>query len=196
MIPLQIMNNILGSGGFTSRITTRVRNDEGLAYSAMTAIMPDVYAPSTFLGFFQSRNETVALATTMMLEEFNRIADAPVTAGELESAHASFIETLPQSFASKTDQLSVFVNDERTGRPAGYWATFRQRVDAVSFDDIQRVAGEHLDPDAMIVLVIGHWDDIKDGDAAGRASMADIFNGAVTHLPLLDPLTLEPINGE
>jgi hypothetical protein len=44
----------------------------------------------------------------------------------------------------------------------------------------------------MAILVVGDWDAIAPGDLGKRASMAEFFGGKVTHLPLRDPLTLEP----
>jgi hypothetical protein len=63
----------------------------------------------------------------------------------------------------------------------------------VTPSDIQRVAREHLDPESMAILVVGDWDEIAPGDLEKRASMNDFFGGEVTHLPLRDPLTLEPL---
>ena len=90
--------------------------------------------------------------------------------------------------------LAVFVNDEWTKRPAGFWQAFRERVKAVTPADIQRVARKHLDPEQMAILVVGDWDEIAPGDLEKRASMQDFFGGKVTHLPLRDPLTLEPLD--
>ena len=71
--PLLLMNRILGGGGFTSRIVSRVRSDEGLAYSARSALIPNVYFPGEFRAGFQSKNRTVALATKLIVEEIDRI---------------------------------------------------------------------------------------------------------------------------
>ena len=89
--------------------------------------------------------------------------------------------------------LSVFVSDEWTDRPEGYWQTYRDRVQSVTADDVLRVARQHLDPAKMAILVVGDWEEIAAGDLDGRAKMADFFGGEVTHLPLRDPLTLEPV---
>jgi hypothetical protein len=89
--------------------------------------------------------------------------------------------------------LRVFVNDEWTGRAADYWQTFRDRVKAVTREDLQRVAQKHLDPGKMAILVVGDWEEIAPGDLEKRASMGDFFGGKVTHLPLRDPLSLEPL---
>jgi hypothetical protein len=87
----------------------------------------------------------------------------------------------------------VFVNDEWTGRPKDFWRTFRSKVDAVTREDLQRVARKHLDPEKMAILVVGDWNEIAKGDLDKRATMNDFFGGQVKHLPLRDPLTLEPL---
>jgi predicted Zn-dependent peptidase len=187
-----LMNEILGGGAFTSRITSRVRSDEGLAYSAGSAFQPAVDYPGVFVAFFQSKSPTVALANRIIFEEFDRIRDEPVTAEELETARQSFIETFPQNFSSRDAMLGIFVSDEWTSRPEGYWQSYRDKVAGVTAEDVQRVARKYLDPDEMKVMVIGRWDDIYAGDENGRATMGDIFDGQSTELPLRDPLTLEP----
>jgi hypothetical protein len=110
---------------------------------------------------------------------------------ELETAKLAEIETFPRQFESKPAMLRVFVNDELTDRPADFWQTYRDKVSAVTREDLQRVAKKHLDPAKMAILVVGDWDDIEQGDLQKRATMADFFGGEVTHLPLRDPLTLE-----
>ena len=192
-IPLLIMNNILGGGGFTSRITNRVRSDEGLAYHAATAMAPLVYFPGDIKAEFQSKNETVALAAKIVMEEIDRIRSQPVSDEELKIAKDYYVETFPRTFESKAGMLSLFVNDETTNRPKDYWKTYRDKIRAVTAADVQRVAQKYLDPSKMAIVIVGNWDAISKGDVAGRASMKDIFNGQVTHLPLRDPVTLEPV---
>ena len=186
-----LMNEILGGGAFTSRITSRVRSDEGLAYSAGSAFQPDVEYPGVFVSFFQSKSPTVALASKIIFEEFDRIREEQVSAEELETARQSFIETFPQNFSSRDAMLGIFVDDEWTDRPDGYWRSYRDEIASVTPDDIRRVARKYLDPEAMKVFVIGRWDDIYAGDETGRATMNDIFDGQSTEIPLRDPLTME-----
>jgi predicted Zn-dependent peptidase len=186
-----LMNQILGGGGFTSRITNRVRSDEGLAYSAGSSMSPRVWYPGEINAGFQSKNATVALAIKIVMEEIERMCTAPVSETELDTVKKSFIETFPRTFESKPTMLNVFVNDEMTRRPEGYWQTYRQKVEAVTPQDVQRVAQKHLTPDKMAIFIVGKWDEIYPGDAGGRASMQEFFNGEVTHVPLRDPLTLE-----
>ncbi|MHC4615500.1 MAG: M16 family metallopeptidase [Planctomycetota bacterium] len=191
--PMVVMNRILGGGGFTSRIVSRVRSDEGLAYSAGSAFMPGVYYPGVWRASFQSKSSTVALAIKIILEEVGRIQNEPVTDDELLTATNALIETFPRRFESKAGMLRVFVDDEITRRDPDYWAQYRDNVRAVTPTDITRVARKHLRPDDMAILVVGTWDNIAPGDLEGRADMTAFFGGTATHLPLRDPLTLEPV---
>jgi zinc protease len=192
-IALDVLNDILGGGGFTSRIMRSVRSNEGLAYSASSRLSPRVDYPGEFRAGFESKNPTVALAIKIILQQINDVRAEPVTEEELETAKQSLIETFPRVFESKPQMLSVFVSDEWTDRPEGYWQTYRDRVQSVTADDVLRVARQHLDPAKMAILVVGDWEEIAAGDLDGRAKMADFFGGEVTHLPLRDPLTLEPL---
>ncbi len=192
-IALDVLNDILGGGGFTSRIMRSVRSNEGLAYSASSRLSPRVDYPGEFRAGFESKNPTVALAIKIILQQINDVRAEPVTEEELETAKQSLIETFPRVFESKPQMLSVFVSDEWTDRPEGYWQTYRDRVQSVTADDVLRVARQHLDPAKMAILVVGDWEEIAAGDLDGRAKMADFFGGEVTHLPLRDPLTLEPV---
>jgi zinc protease len=192
-IPLLVLNEILGAGGFTSRLMQKVRSNEGLAYSVRSSLQPRVDYPGDFRASFESKNATVALATKIVLGEIAAVRDEPVTEGELETAKKSLIETFPRQFESKPQMLKVFVNDEWTRRPADFWQNFRSRVEAVTAADLQRVARKHLDPATLAILVVGDWDAIAAGDRDKRASMSEFFGGKVTHLPLRDPLTLEPL---
>jgi zinc protease len=192
-IPLLLLNEILGAGGFTSRLMQKVRSNEGLAYSVRSSLTPKVDYPGDFKAGFESKNATVALATKIVLDEIRAVRDELVTEDELATAKDGLIETFPRQFESKPQMLRVFVNDEWTKRPADFWKTFREKVALVTREDLRRVAREHLDPAKMAILVVGDWDEIAKGDLAKRASMQEFFGGEVKHLPLRDPLTLEPL---
>jgi zinc protease len=152
-----------------------------------------VYYPGEWRASFESKNPTVALATKIVLDEMQKIRDNPVTDEELETTKKQLIETFPRTFESKPAMLGVFVSDEWTSRPKDYWTTFRDKVNATTKEDLQRVAQKYLQPDQVAILVVGDWKAIAPGDLNGRAKMADFFGGKVTHLPLRDPMTMEPI---
>ncbi|HMO64608.1 MAG TPA: insulinase family protein, partial [Verrucomicrobiota bacterium] len=193
---IRVMNDILGGGGFTSRIMNRVRSDEGLAYSAGSAFPGGVEFPLPFRAAFQSKSRTVAYAASLVLEEVRRIAEEPVGAQELETSRRSFIDTFPRLFSTKTQVATRFADDEFTGRFAKdptFYQTYRDRIAAVTVADVQRVARAHLDPARVVILVVGQKDEVLLGHPDHAVKLPDLAGGKVTTLPARDPLTLGPL---
>ena len=191
---LEVMNEILGGSGFTSRITKTVRSNEGLAYSAGSGLAPGIWFPGRFRAAFQSKSRSVPWATELVLQEMRKIREQDVSAEELETIKSSLIQTFPSSFASKGQSMGIFASDEYTRRDPTYWATYRDRIRAVSAADVQREAKAHLVPEKMIVLVVGDQAEIDKGDPKHPVTLASLApGGKVTALPLRDPMTMKPL---
>jgi zinc protease len=193
---LIIMNDILGGGGFTSRIMNRVRSDEGLAYSAYSSFPGGVYFPYAFTAGFQSKSRTVAYAASIVIEEIKRMSGEPVKTEELENAKKGFIDRLPRSFATKAQVAGVLANEEFTGRYAtdpDYWQQVIPRIRAVTREDVQRVAKKYLTPDRLVILVVGNKEEILQGYPSHPVKLTELGGGKFTELPLRDPLTMKPL---
>ena len=192
---IQVMNDVLGGGGFTSRITNRVRSDEGLAYSARSAFPGGVYYPVVFRAGFQSKSSTVAYATSIVLEEIERIIREPVTKEELLTTKKSFIDTFPNNFASAAQVVSAFASDEMIGRYAKqphYWANYRDNIESVDIAAVQHVAKQRLKLDQMIILIVGQKEEILKGHSDHPVKLGRLVKGGVIELPMRDPLTMQP----
>ena len=149
---LEVMNEILGGGGFTARITKTVRSNEGLAYSAGSGLSFGVYAPGPFRATFQSKSRTVAYAAQLVFAEIKKMRETPVTEEELKTIKDNLIATFPGNFSSKAQTAGVFASDEYTKRDPAFWQTYRDRIAAVTAADVQRVARTYLRPANRVVM--------------------------------------------
>jgi predicted Zn-dependent peptidase len=189
---LEVMNEILGGGGFSSRITQSVRSSEGLAYSAGSGVSFGVYYPGRFRAGFQSKSRSVPYATSLVLAELRKMREAPPTAAEVSLVQSNLVATFPSFFASPAQTMSLFASDEYTGRDPSYWKTYRERIRAVTPAEVHRVAREHLPLDRLLILVVGNQQEIDAGDGAHEATLAALApGGQQTTLSLRDPMTLK-----
>lgn len=190
---LTVMNDILGGGGFTSRIMSRVRSDEGLAYSAYSRFGLGTYYDGVFSVSFQSKSESCARAAQICLDEIERIRTELVSAGELKTGVESIAESFPRTFATVRQIVGTFAGDEYTGRDPSYWAEYQAGIRSVTAEDVRRVARQYLAPEKLAVLAIGNWEDIAAGDADrpedSFKNFADNLGGP-TEIPLPDPMTM------
>ena len=189
---LLIMNDILGGGGFSARLLTRVRSDEGLAYSVSSSFSAGTYYPGVFQAGFQSRSETIARATAIVIEEIERMRTELVEPEELSNSIASFVDTFSRNFSSAASTAGLFVGDEFTGRDPAYLASYRDNIASVTAEDVLDVAKRYLDPQKLVFLVVGNVDAMLAGDPEQpEFSLESLSPGAVTRIPLPDPFTME-----
>lgn len=188
---IDMMNEILGGSGFTSRIMNRVRTDEGLAYDAGSGYSAGIYYEGQFRAAFQSKSATAAQAAQIVLDEINRIRKEKVTAEELETVKNQAIEIFPRYFASASAIAATFASDEFTGRHPRYWDTYRDKIRAVTVEDVQRAAMKYLHPEGLVILVAGNADDILKGNPEKpQYSFEKMAGGKIIRIPLPDPLTM------
>jgi predicted Zn-dependent peptidase len=191
-----VMNSVLGGGGFSSRLMGRVRSDEGLAYDVHSRFPGGVYYPGIFNIGYQSKSRTVAYAASLCLEEMEKITATPVSDKELNIAKRSFIDSFPNTFATKSSVADTFARDEFTGRHASdpeFWQNFRAKIQTVTRADVQRVAEKYLTPEKLVALVVGNKDEILLGYPSHPVKLTELFGGKFTELPLRDPLTMQPL---
>ena len=65
---------------------------------------------------------------------------------------------------------------------------------SVTAEDVQAVAKKYLDPASMAIFIVGDWGTISNGDPAAPANRPKFSEDGTTHLPLRDPMTMQPMN--
>ena len=149
-----ILNEILGGGRFTARLMNEVREKRGLTYGIGTGLASSDYA-ETLTGHFSSANEKVAEAIDVVRAEWTKIAKDGVTQTELDATKTYMTGAYPLRFDGNEQIASILVGMQILGLPADYPATRNQRVDAVTLDDVKRVAAALIKPGNLFFVVVG-----------------------------------------
>ncbi|APX13374.1 M16 family metallopeptidase [Tateyamaria omphalii] len=150
----RVLNQVIGAGGFESRLMTEVREKRGLTYGVYSFLVPMDHA-ATLQGQVASSNETVAEAVSVIRDEWARAAAEGVTEEELEAAKRYVTGAYPLRFDGNAQIARIMVGMQMLGLPIDYIATRNAKVEAVTMDDVRRVAGELLDPEGLHFVVVG-----------------------------------------
>ncbi|WP_343080683.1 pitrilysin family protein [Ostreiculturibacter nitratireducens] len=155
-----VMNHILGGGGFASRLMEEVREKRGLTYGISTFLVPMDLA-EVYQGAFASSNDRVAEAIEVVRAEWQRMATEGVTEAELEAAKTYLTGSYPLRFDGNGPIANILVGMQMEGLPIDYVNTRNAQVEAVTLDDVKRVAARVMKPEALQFVVVGRPEGLK-----------------------------------
>lgn len=149
-----VLNHILGGGGFESRLMTEVREKRGLTYGVYSYLL-DMDSAQVWMGSVSSANDRVAEAVEVIRAEWARIREDGVTEAELNDAKTYLTGAYPLRFDGNGPIANIAVGMQMEGLPTDYIANRNDMVNAVTLDDVNRVAQELMDPDSLTFVVTG-----------------------------------------
>lgn len=149
-----LLNHILGGGSFESRLMNEVREKRGLTYGVYSYLV-DKENAQLWLGSVASANSRVAEAINVIRAEWERIRDEGVTKEELADAKTYLTGAYPLRFDGNAPIANIAVNMQMEGLDTDYIANRNDMVNAVTLDDVNRVARELLDPSKLTFVVVG-----------------------------------------
>jgi zinc protease len=153
--PLFVLNEILGEGGFASRLMKEVRSTRGLAYSVSGGVDTD-----TDLGLFEITCRTRADATVQAIEAIRdvvrRLRDEGPSEEEMRRAKESQINSFVFTVDGTAPFMRAYLFYKHYGYPEDYLTTWRDRLSRVSREDVMRAARRFLHPERIAVLVVGN----------------------------------------
>jgi zinc protease len=152
--PAFILNEVIGGGRFTARLMTEVREKRGLTYGIGTYLVNRDQA-DMLLGQFSASNDKVAEAIKVVQAEWSRIVSEGVTPEELEATKTYLTGSYPLRFDGNGPIASIMVGMQMDGMPIDYITTRNAKVEAVTLEDISRVAARIFQPDALQFVVVG-----------------------------------------
>ncbi len=152
---LEVMADILG-GGFHSRLVQRVRTKLGYAYD-VSAYWGANYDHA---GLFQVSGSTKSASSVdtikVIEEEIEKIRTSPVTAEELESAKQTVANSFVFNFDTPAKTLNRMLRYDYYGYPRDFIDRYQRAIQAVTREDVLRVARERLHSKDFTIVAVGN----------------------------------------
>jgi zinc protease len=155
----QVMNFILGSSGFGSRLMEEIREKRGLTYGVYTNFLGLDHAPTLSLQT-STKNNSVKDVLGLIDEEWTRMRDSDVSAKELDDAKSYLIGSMPLALTSTDTIAGMMISMQLDDLPSTYLDTIDQKISAVTMADVRRVAQKILKPGQQVTILVGNPDQI------------------------------------
>jgi zinc protease len=149
---IRVLNTVLG-GAFTSRLNNNLREVHGYAYGASSTFdMRRGVGP-----FYAAAGVQTDKTAEALKEFFNELTGIhePIPAAELEKAKNYLALQLPRNFETERDVAASLAQLYLYNLPADYYATYADRVRAVTADEVKRAADKYIQPDKFAVVIVG-----------------------------------------
>jgi zinc protease len=151
---LRAMNYILGGGGFVSRLTRSIREEQGLAYSVHSDFVGGSQFPGFFYAGLQTRIDTTAQALKSLLAAIDGMKQTPVSGDELTDMKLYFEGSLPRRAESYGQVAGLLLDREFFGLPDDYWESEIRRIQQLTPEELQRLAQRYLDTDNFVLALV------------------------------------------
>jgi len=149
-----ILNEAMGGGRFSARLMREVREKRGLTYGISTFLAPMDHA-EMYLGQFSASNDKVAEAIDVIRAEWAKVAADGLTETELAEVKTYLTGSYPLRFSGNGPIANILVGMQLEGLPIDYAVTRNDKINAVTMDDIARVANRLYLPEALHFVVVG-----------------------------------------
>jgi zinc protease len=149
-----VLNQVLGGGSFESRLMDEVRAKRGLTYGVYSYLASKDLA-EVYIGAVSSANDRIAEAIAVISDEWAKAAAEGMTEEEVENAKTYLTGAYPLRFDGNGPIANIMVGMQMLGLPIDYIATRNERVEAVTVEDVNRLARDLLEPGNLHFVVVG-----------------------------------------
>lgn len=153
-----VMNQILGAGA-SSRLFMNIREEKGYTYGAYSS-----FDSRRLAGAFEATAEVRTAVTGDSLKEFfyelERIRDEKVGETEIQDAKNFLMGVFPIRAETQEGLTNLIVAQKLYDLPDDYLQTYRDNINAVTIDDVQRVAQKYIHPDKIALVIVGDAEEI------------------------------------
>jgi zinc protease len=157
---LQVMNYILGGGGFVSRLMDQIRDNLGLTYGISSHFEAREY-PGAFEISLETKNQNANQAVAEIMKELKKFLEQGVTNTELEEAKAYLTGSFPMRMDTNAKMVKLLSAIEFYGLGLDFPEKYPQWINALNREEILRVARQYLQPDKFLMVVVGDQKEIQ-----------------------------------
>lgn len=196
--PALIMNQILGSGA-SSRLFMNLREEKGYTYGAYSS-----FDSHRLAGVFEATAEVRTAVTGDSLKEFfyelEKIRDEKISDEELQDAKNYLTGVFPIRAETQEGLTNLIVSQKLYDLPEDYLQTYRENVNHVTIEDVQRVANKYIQPESLAIIIVGDAAEVL-LQAKSYADEIEIFDadGKLQNVAKYEQLTDAPpanVNGK
>lgn len=156
--PVLMANKILGGGG-EARLFLNLREDKGYTYGAYSSTGDDKYI-ARFVASASVRNAVTDSAVVAFLDELHRIRNEKVSEEELGNAKAKYTGDFVLALERPSTIAQYALNIETNNLPSDFYETYLEKINAVTAEDIQRVAKKYFMADKARIVVVGKGSEV------------------------------------
>jgi predicted Zn-dependent peptidase len=160
--PALVMMNQILSGGFSSRLFSRVRSNQGLAYNVSGIYGANFIYPGVFYMQLSTQSGRTVEAIRSLRKELKTMTEEMVTDEELKIAKDGWLNSFVFNFDSIDEIMGRAVTYTYYGYPMDFLENMRDKMEAVSKEDVLRVSQTYLKPEQIQVLVVGNPSDFDE----------------------------------
>jgi len=153
-----IANKILG-GGFNSYLNMNLREEHGYTYGARSSVGTDKYI-SRFRAGAAVRNAVTDSAVVQTIKEIKRFQTEPVEADALANAKAKYVGDFVLALERPSTIAQYAINTKINELPEDFYATYLQKINAVTIEDVKRVANIYFTADTARIVVVGKGSEV------------------------------------
>lgn len=162
-LALSIGNSIFGMGGFSARLMSIIRDDEGLTYGIYSFLQGDTFADGQFAIRGTFSPDLLAKGLNSTQREFKRWVNEGVNEEELKAAKTRAIGGYKVSLSTTSGMASRIHSITQRGYEPSYMDEYPEMINAITLEDVNSAIKKYIDTDRAIIVVAGTVteDDLK-----------------------------------
>lgn len=154
-----IANSILGGGG-EGYLFKNLREDKGYTYGAYSRLSANRYGAGTFSATAKVRNMVTDSAVVEAIKEINRIKTEPVDPQMLRDTKAKYVGNFIMGLEDPQTVARYALNIKLNDLPKNFYTTYLQKINAVTADDVTRVANKYIKPENARIVIVGKGSEV------------------------------------